>query len=531
MVTIAMTMPTPSQRDPFAPRSLGSRPSFASYWPDTRFIELRSHDGYFHRLLGRAPTDDDEHLLMLGGSVVHHERVHWQIAHSLTWGVMRSALVNLRTTLASLFFRQMSPSALSEELHRHRNGIASIRRTENFDLVVPDHWSATSHSIAEHAWLLTMLPEIIDYGGIAPARPPDFMLGIAAQYLGRDFDPVDVLFGDDHTEFHDRVRSFRQENSVETLKDAEANGFPAIVVEECLAVLAQLIFLDRVEPRSATERKICSRFRDDILGGVFGVGGGIYAPGFHAAARAANCQFEDLNLTALGMVCELALDPPLPFAPDGSAASWTWSNLHPGSRFAKLLRISADRGILTDDQSLADPGERLVVEDDLLVFAQMERAEHSRVQQWLATYDEDTTEWPSQELGWQHARTARAGRSEIVRCPGILQDMLGNNDLPDAHTFYDLPFVILDGVTQVDDPESESETRRSGQQILNAHVARMTDHLAFHTGPLHPTGLPTDPEDGFSMFVERAHEFFKSAWGVDVPQMELNRNERGWNAE
>ncbi|WP_428929527.1 hypothetical protein [Marinibacterium sp. SX1] len=530
-MAIAMTMPTHSQHDPFAPRSLGARPSFASYWPDTRFIELRSHDGYFHHLLGRAPTDDDEHLLMLGGSVVHHERVHWQIAHSLTWGVMRSALVNLRTTLASLFFRQMSPSALSEELVRHQNGIASLRRTENFDLVIPDHWSATSHSIAEHAWLLTMLPEIIDYGGIAPVRPPDFMLGIAAQYLGREFDPVDILFGDDHAGFHNRVRSFRQEGSLEALQDTQANGFPAIVVEECLAVLAQLTFLDRVQTRSVAERNICTQFRADILGGVFGADGGLYAPCFRAAAQAASCQFEDLNLMALGVVCELALDPPLPFAADGSAASWTWSNLHPGSRFAKLLKISVDRGILTDVQTLADPGERLVVEEDLLVSAQMERAEHSHVQQWLATYDEDTTEWPSQELGWQHARTAHTGRSEIAKCPGVLQDMLGSCDLPEAHTFYDLPFVILDGVTQLDDPESESEALRSGQQILNAHVARMTDHLAFHTGPIHPRGLPTDPEDGFSVFTERAHEFFKSAWGVDVPKMEIIRNERGWNAD
>jgi hypothetical protein len=41
------------------------------------------------------------------------------------------------------------------------------------------------------------------------------MLGIASQYLGRDFDPVAIVFGEDDAVFQKRVRSFRQPGSGE----------------------------------------------------------------------------------------------------------------------------------------------------------------------------------------------------------------------------------------------------------------------------------------------------------------------------
>jgi hypothetical protein len=49
----------------------------------------------------------------------------------------------------------------------------------------------------------------------------------------------------------------------------------------------------------------------------------------------------------------------------------------------------------------------------------------------------------------------------------------------------------------------------------------MTDHFAFRTGPLMPLGLPTDPDDPIAVFAQKAHEFFASAWGIDVPRIRL----------
>jgi hypothetical protein len=120
-----------------------------------------------------------------------------------------------RTTLASLFFRNLQPDELRAELARQAAGTPPITSTSAHDIVISDHWSPTSHSLAEHAWLLTMLPYVIDYGGIPLSRPPDFMLGIASQYLGRDFDPVAIVFGEDDAAFQKRVRSFRQPGSGE----------------------------------------------------------------------------------------------------------------------------------------------------------------------------------------------------------------------------------------------------------------------------------------------------------------------------
>jgi hypothetical protein len=236
--------------------------------------------------------------------------------------------------------------------------------------------------------------------------------------------------------------------------------------------------------------------------------------------RAIGLDLGDLDLRAISMICELALDPPLPFMPEGAAADWSWDTLHPGARFRHLLDAAGQVGIFGGDGTAFD-NQRMQLEVDLLARARLRRADHDAVRHWLGTYDEDTTEWPSQELGWQHAQMALLGRTEVTERPGVLQDLSRDAGPPPPHSFYDLPFVLMDGSTEFSDPDAESEARLSGQQILNAHVARMTDHFAFRTGPLMPLGLPTDPDDPFAVFAQKAHEFFASAWGIDVPRIRL----------
>ncbi|MCT4607574.1 MAG: hypothetical protein N4A70_00040 [Pelagimonas sp.] len=510
------------QRSPFDALPIGSRPSFASFWPDTRFVEMRSHDGYFARLLNRTPTNDDEHLLMVGGSIVHHERVHWQIAHSLTWGILRSASVSLRTTLASLFFRNLDRDALLQELKKQASGSAPISMDSEFDICISDTWSATTHTVAEHSWILTMLPYAFDYGGINLTRPPDFMLGIMSQYLGGAFDPVEVAFGDDDAVFQSRVRGFRNPKAVEDWSNSTTHEVPAMAVEECLAVSAQLIYLEHIDCKTEDERRLVGHFADNIIDGVFGADAGHYPICFTMAQRVSGLPLADINLRVLGLICELALDPPLPFDLGGDAKDYTLHALHPGVRFRVLLDAALGSRILTINASTSGSDLQNYAEE-LLKAAGMTRAQHSDVSSWLATYDEDTTQWPSQELGWHHARTALLGRQEIVRMPGVLQDMFLSGGSPEQNDFYDLPFVLLDGEIQLQDPLSEDEARLAGQQVLNAHVSRMTDQLAFRSGPLQPIGLPSNDNELFGVFAERAHEVLEAAFGVPVPKQTFRR--------
>jgi len=505
------------RRSPFDALPIGSRPSFASFWPDTRFVEMRSHEGYFARLINRTPTDDDEHLLMVGGSIVHHERVHWQIAHSLTWGILRSASVSLRTTLASLFFRNLDRNALRQELNKQASGSAPISVDGSFDICISDNWSAATHTVAEHSWILTMLPYAFDYGGTTLTRPPDFMLGIMSQYLGGAFDPVEVAFGDDDAVFQSRVRGFRNPKAVEEWKNSATHEVPAMAVEECLAVSAQLIFLEHIDCKTDDERHLVEQFAHDIIGGVFGADAGHYPICFTMAQRVSSLPLAYINLRILGLICELALDPPLPFDSGGDAKDYTFYALHPGVRFRALLDAASSSGILTINASLSGSDLQSYAEE-LLKTAGMTRATHSEVSSWLATYDEDTTEWPSQELGWHHARTALLGREEIARMPGVLQDMFLTGGSPARNDFYDLPFVLLDGEAQLQDPLSEDEARLTGQQVLNAHISRMTDQLAFRSGPQQPIGLPSKDDAAFGVFAERAHEVLEAAFGVPVPK-------------
>jgi hypothetical protein len=486
---------------------------------------LKSRDGLHARLLERAPTESDEHLLMMGGSVVHHERVHWQIAHSLSWGIMRSACISLRTTLASLFFRNMDRDRLSLELGRQASGHTPIATGAGYDIRIREDWSSGSHTVAEHAWILTMLPHAFDYGGVSLTRPPDFMLGIMSQYLGGAFDPMAVAFGGADTSFQARVRSFRNPEAVSEWARYAADVVPAMAVEECLAVSAQLIFLEHIETGNDLERRFAERFKNDIVEGVFGADAGHYSICFALAQEATGQDLTDLNLRVLGMICELALDPPLPFLPGGVSGDWTFSRLHPGLRFRALLHAAARSGLLTSTTAVRGSNVQSVAEA-LLKRAQLTRAKDEDVCTWLATYDEDTTEWPSQELGWQHARTAILCRREVARVPRVLQDLLLSGGSPARHEFYDLPFVLLDGVAQFHDPESDDEARLAGQQVLNGHVSRMTDHLAFRTGVMQPIGLPSVEDDAFAVFAERAHEVLEAALGVEIPSQSTHSKTR-----
>lgn len=512
------------QADPFAPLAFGSRPSMGAYYPDTRFISLDTHADYFVKLLGRRPRGRDRTLMSLAGSVLHHERVHWQIAHSLSWGIQRSELISMTTTLASVFFRSLGPDDLRSALERRSRGEPPIARTANHDLDVRPDWSVTSLTLAEHAWLSGLLTRMIDLGWheLAALRPPEFMLGVTSQYLARGFDPNVVAFEDDE-EFRERARTFKRWQRGDDPATIWADrNLTVQSVEECLALISQLSYIDAETRNARGTRRLVDVFRHDIETGVFGEPGHAYAQCFDAAAAAFGTSFDRLDLSLLGLICELALDPPLPFDREGCALGADWPSFHPALRFDRLLAAAARMDRPASKRLAGQDGPALQdVATELLHEAGLQRASAEAIHGWLAGYDEDTTEWPSQELAFEHVQTAIEGRSILERNPGMLFDFerVGTQESPTP--FLDIPYVVIDGHTTVQDPDSEPAYRNAGRQIFNAHVARATDHFAFGSGKLRVEGLPTHHDDGFSGFVDRLHEYFSAAWGMDVPPLGL----------
>ena len=514
--------------DPFGPLAFGSRPSMGAYYPDTRFIGLNTHSQYFEELLGRRPRGRDKTLLGLSSSVLHHERVHWQVAHSLSWGLQRSQLISMKTTLASVFFRSLSPEEIVSALRAQAEDVPPIRRNRQYDLVIRPDWSGTNQTLAEHAWLAAILTYLIDRGAhrLASLRPPEFMLGVVSQYLGRGFDPHVVAFADDQ-EFGERARTFkswrRGEDEATIWNDAPLS---VQSVEECLALISQLNYIDAETSGARSTRRLRDRFEYDIIASIFAEQGHTYGRCFKAAERAFGHSFDELDRSLLGLICELALDPPLPFDAEGCARGDGWSSFHPALRFERLLSAAArldwlhDRGLEQFDSSeIAD------AESHLLVEAKLERATHASIQSWLNGYDEDTTEWPSQELAWQHVQTSIEGRKLLEAYPGLLFDFGRCAHHEGPTPFLDLPYVVIDGRTNVLERGSEPAYRDAGRQIFNGHLTRATDHFAFGQGKLNVVGLPTHVDDGFSIFIERIHEFFSAAWGVDVPPLKVSLGE------
>lgn len=511
--------------DPFGPLAFGARPALGAYYPDTRFIGLNTREQYFEQLLGRRPRSRDRTLLSLSGSILHHERVHWQIAHSLSWGLLRSQLVSMKTSLASIFFRSLSPEGIAAALRLHRKGVPPIRRNGQGDLEIMPHWSGTHHTLAEHAWLAGIFPFLIDRSEyrLASLRPPEFMLGVASQYLGRDFDPRAVAFSDDR-EFGERAstfKSWRREGDEGTIWNHAP--FSVQSVEECLALIGQLNYIDAETSGARSTRGLIERFKLDILTAISDEADNAYGRCFKAAEKAFGENFDQLDRSLLGLICELALDPPLPFDIGGYAKDCSWSSFHPAHRFGRLLSAAVKLDWLRSRQLVEfDSSELANAESHLLAEAKLERATHVSIQAWLKGYGDDTTEWPSQELAWQHVQTSIDGRRLLETYPGLLFDFgrCANHQGPTA--FLDLPYVVIEGRTNVLERGSEPAYRDAGRQIFNGHVARATDYFAFGRGKLEVVGLPTHVDDGFSIFIGRIHEFFNAAWGVDVPPLQVS---------
>lgn len=505
--------------DPFSPLAFGARPSLACYWPDTRFVELQTDSGYFEKLLGRRPRSRDRTVLSLAASVLHHERVHWQVAHSLSWGLQRSALISMKTTLASLFFRSLTSDELRAVFAARAKGVVPIARTADHDLHVGEDWSGYQHTTAEHAWLCSGLTSLIDrdYAPFARVRPPEFTLGVVSQYLAQGIDPCDVVEGDDR-EFGERAATFKRWKTRENVWEVQKLAVRS--VEECLALIGQLNYVKGQTANARRTKSMVERFQQDIVTGVFGDAGHLYSACFKAAQAAFGCGFDELDLSLLALICELALDPPLPFDGEGCAEVGDWASFHPSLRFGRLLdaasRIDWTRHGPLHDRDGADIAK---VATQLLADAGLERARSERLGEWLRGYDDDNTQWPSQELAWQHARTSIEGREMLDAYPGLLFDASRYAAHKSPSTFFDLPYVVINGQTHVLERDDELKFREAGRQTFNAHIARATDNFAFQKKKLQVEGLPT--KGGFSVFPQRLHEFFSAAWSVELEPLAL----------
>lgn len=506
--------------DPFSPISFGSRPSFAAYWPDTRFVELHGNNSdYFQGLLGRKIRDNDEAVYKTAESVIHHEKIHWQVAHSLSWGLMRSALFSSKTTIASFLFRHLSPNDLVYEISGYRQGSPVIARNKAFNMVQRDHWSGTTLTIAEHCWALTVFNSLIDHAasGLSNLRPPSYLMGLCCQYLRYGFNVREVLFEEDHL-FHKKVKSFKKDDDIEVLEIISSDHLPSPhSIEECLAMISQLHQLRSVKYDDAEQQRVLEKFEQDILDKVFCEHDDSYAHCFNFACSVFDKEFDDLNLSLLALICQLSLDPALPFQSDGSACDWSWHTFHPSFRFERLIK-SAKKLHLEDQDfnNTFDDAIYFQCKEELLIAAKLSVASDEEILNWLGSYDENASEWPSEELALQHIEFSKIGRKTLNDNPGMLFSLREANQVTEFNPYLTLPYVLIDGQSHVFDERDDKHFRQVGEHALNGLLSRMTEALAFGNGFVSTQGLPRHEADVFTSYQDKAHEFFQASLHIDL---------------
>ena len=219
-----------------------------------------------------------------------------------------------------------------------------IGRNDRYDLIIDKAWSGTSHTCADHAWVAAAFGHLIDWNGflLADARPAEFMLGVIASYFRSDFDVEQVLAEPD-IEFIDRVQSFKMAKNFEQVRPSLL--VPTIAIEECQAIVAQFLHYSGFQPDEDGRRsRIIEQFHSDIWNAITGDGSAAYAPCFKLFSVMA--EDDDLNdcIEMLGLICDLALNPPLPFLRDGTPIrDWHWEDFHPTLRFLRLADTALRR--------------------------------------------------------------------------------------------------------------------------------------------------------------------------------------------
>ena len=501
---------TTTPRDPFAPPAFGARPNFAAYYPDTRFIELFPRSKYFAQLSGASPPDSSTDLIHATMSVIQHERIHWQVSHCLSWGMMRSALRSMKTSLSSLFFRAQSIEQLTACLARWKQGTSPIQRQPDHDLVVDPTWSAFEYSVAEHAWLLSILGFLFNHNDdrLSKLRPPDYMLGVACQHLAGQFDCRAVLEAPDDL-FKQRVKTFKRTQDDFAVVTASTLPSP-LSIEECLAVISQLNYLQDLAQHTAPISDLQTRFVADLRQSLFDGHNETYAHCFRLAAEFHRTEIDALDISTLALICELALDPPLPFEADGSCSHWDWQDFHPSYRFHRLLQTSA-----TAKRSARQPGTPPTDEyaHFLLTEASLARSQDEVVLPWLASCHEDTTQWPSEEINYEHLQWSRVGREALSKNPDLLIKPANTS----SSEFEILPYVVVDGSADLAEEATEEEVRQYAEHAFNGYIVRATDALAFGSPRINRGGLPHRRSDVYENYLDGVGEFFSAAFNCQCP--------------
>ncbi|MFY9640082.1 MAG: hypothetical protein WAK07_04115, partial [Rhodomicrobium sp.] len=483
---------TDQPNDPFLPQPIGSRPALAALWPDTRFVEFYNAKRYLADLRKEMPSFDDigsDPAYQLVLSVQRHETIHWQILHGRSWGLMRALIAAFQPLLATRFIRTLPVPDRERAFARRREGHAILARS-GVDLIINDEWSPGAHSLGEHTWACTAFTKLIDDNlfGFSKARPPEFLMGVLATYLsGRG--TVEEIFDEPDGQFQKRVKSFKLKKDFSLYQEHVL--FSALAIEECQAVVAQILFYSTLfQEGNAPGDALIRRFNRELWDTVIADPTGRYQSCFGCFAALA--QIEDLlsAIDILGVICDLSLNPPFPFDANGEPTrDWSWEQFHPTLRFGLLaqaaIKIYKNKWPRLNKMSQGDYASlcekllrqsrlRIAAPDAFLKLIEPIGGKAASAQPFF----------PFSANFRNVCETVKLGVSHLDRSPALLIDPLGPLGEPSVEdrprdAFLYPPFVLSDGeMIRPNDP-TEDQERALAHQAFSAYHARLANNAVF----------------------------------------------------
>jgi hypothetical protein len=303
-------------------------------------------------------TYDDLEVSFEYSAATIHERVHWLQHHGTSFGVFLDAIRISQEATTERWFDSMSKSELAKLLKdrqsRTRPPLPIDRNQQQ--PVFDNQPNAESSDLDtwrqiwfDHQWVHTALENsvVCDDMGSPPSQvfgevASDVMLG----YCG-DFGFKTNLSEIISTDQQQSRTWFRPNDRIAFLRFAESRLTSKLLMEASATIAEIRYFRTGMWSGLIKERgaaKILNRRFKTLLEGEYGTP-------VRLIAKTTGIEDEAQLLATSAVLCFAALNPPVPpyvMAPPSTGGAWSWADIYPPLRFARLCKAARKVGIISE---------------------------------------------------------------------------------------------------------------------------------------------------------------------------------------
>lgn len=329
----------------------------ACFWPDTLFVDLSSYPDEYQSFSAdqlRVWAEGDLGIFVAAAARTH-EQLHWLQTAGTTFGRFLALNRVVTGQLADAILATASRAEITRLSDERRRGKAPAQRNDAGALHHGDRYSLTLQSLFDHWWSTIFLEHYLvdDRRDVLGPVDPRFMVGLSLRY-GMSNDDLRDVFNAPDTRFLETTRLYgpRSDAWFAPIK----SKLTVRHIEEAAALAEQHLCNENFARELPGERgaEYMARALQWTLERFVDRRHSLYTKALHYFSRRVAMPNEERLFELLLLVCDIALNPPIP--DDGSPLAMDWSDFHPVCRFERLVD-ALGKNMVAPGSSQIGPGK------------------------------------------------------------------------------------------------------------------------------------------------------------------------------